>query len=102
MRPNFQGLTILDQFVIVYLSKNRQLANKKKLLVNFIIINIDQDNAHVVVMVVATQEWIKNFRVTYLNGDMILNQEYFNDFENEPETLKNLGISTYTLYSIWC
>ena len=58
MRPYFQGLTILDQFVIVYLSKNRQSANKKKLLVNFIIINIDQDNAHVVVMVVATQELI--------------------------------------------
>ena len=59
MRPYFQGLTILDQFVVVYLSKNRQLANKKKLLVNFIIINIDQeDNAHVVVMVVATQELI--------------------------------------------
>ena len=31
---------------------------------------------------------------------MILNQEYFNDFENEPETLKNLGIETYTLYSM--
>ena len=58
MRPYFQGLTILDQFVIVYLSKNRQLANKKKLLVNFIIINIDQDNVHVVVTVVATQELI--------------------------------------------
>ena len=58
MRPYFQGLTILDQFVIVYLSKNRQLANKKNLLVNFIITFIDQDNAHVVVMVVATQELI--------------------------------------------
>ena len=58
MRPYFQGLTILDQFVIVYLSKNRQLANKKKLLVNFIIINIDQDNEHVVVMVVAMQDLI--------------------------------------------
>ena len=67
MRPYFQvnmpGLLLRVNyfgpfFFIVYLSKNRQLANKKKLLVNFIIINIDQDNAHVVVMVVATQELI--------------------------------------------